>query len=174
MSEYDVLATLALGDLVSIQAARWESIRSVAVINDTTLGVGTFAVCGELDFLLLSCTNNSILTVYTPVNPVPSQVVTGVCVKEGRSRYWAPNSPAISGGMGELHWRVVKVSNQGAPAVLIWRGGELTVFWAQWQTETGKVLFDRLNKPTDEILVKRYAAQLPTPGLELGSATSFG
>jgi hypothetical protein len=159
------LGSLHLGDAVQIPGRGWLSVRCLVQIGGAPAAVEAFAVCGELELLLLSSPGSSILTCYTPVDPVPAQVLSGKAVVEGRSRFWAPHLPGMGSAMGECHWRVVSLPGGGAPAVLVWRGEELTVFWATWQVDSSELDWEKMPRPEGhEIPVQRYTAvAVPDP-----------
>lgn len=133
MTSYDAyalpLADLELGDIVVLPDGRAMTVRSRVTLPQPVGSMAGFVIAGELEILLSSPSSAAEpIGVYVPVDHLPAAARYCRTVVEGAARYWAPHLPALGGAMGEIVYRVVEIRGQVDPAVLVYRGEELTVF----------------------------------------------
>ena len=156
------LARIELGDIISLPDGRGLTARSRVTLPQPVGSMVGFVIAGELEVLLSSPTSAAEpIGVYTPINHLPAAARHCRTVVEGTARYWAPHLPALGGAMGEIVYHVVEVRGQIDPAVLVWRGEELTVFIKATiaQPEDLRVMYmPRSND--NEVAVERHSGTL--------------
>jgi hypothetical protein len=123
------LASIELGDIVVLPDGRAMTARSRVTLPRPVGSMAGFVIAGELEVLLSSPASVSEpVGVYTPINYLPAAAQFCRTAVEGAARYWAPHLPALGGAMGEIIYRVIEIRGQVDPAVIVYRGEELTVF----------------------------------------------
>lgn len=123
------LASVALGDLVTLPDGKRMSVRSRVSLPVPEGTMAGFVILGELELLLSLPPNvRDDFGVYVPISHIPDYAADAKSVFEGVTAYWSPHLPALSAAMGELAWRVLKVRNRLDPIVLVYRGSEMVVF----------------------------------------------
>lgn len=165
---YTPLATVALGDIVSLPDGRDYTARGRVSLPQPVGSMAGFIIGGELDVLLsLPPSVRTPISVYVPTSELPEYArgQRSRCVYEGAIRYWAPHLPAVSGAMGELLYRVLEVRGQIDPIVLIYRGSELIVFVRSTDVYPFDIRVVAMDRGVDnEVDVTRYAAVvMPQP-----------
>jgi hypothetical protein len=168
----ELLATLSLGDVVTLPDGRPLTIRACVPLEAPVRSMGGFALAGELSALLsVAPTPGSPVLVYLPGRLHPGARTRAE--REGAARYWAPHLPGTTGAMGELLWRVVTVEGHVDPAVIVFRGSEVIPFLRTGEAHPGDLHIMRLRRDAGvDVDVDRTAAVVvpygsPVPASDL-------
>lgn len=164
-AELHPLARSELGDLVTLPDGRSLSVRARVSLPSPEGSMAGFLILGELE-LLLSMPHrlHAPFGVYIPISYLPDYAADAKSVFEGVTSYWSPHLPAISGAMGELAWRVLRVRNRLDPLVLVYRGQEMVVFVKASEASSGDVSVRFMPRTRDnEHEVTRQSALVGSP-----------
>jgi hypothetical protein len=157
------IASLALGDIVTLADGRSLTVRAHVAL---TLPVGVmagFILLGEMELLLsVPAIAGAPFAVYLPVERFPSSPQHARSAAEGATRYWSPHLPALGQAMGEVFYRVVEVRGTTDPVVIVYRGPEAIVFVRSgftWGGELDIVAMPR-DPANEDVDVVRHAADV--------------
>jgi hypothetical protein len=159
------LAGSALGDLVTLPDGRGLSVRARVSLPVPEGSMAGFVILGELELLLsLPPLLGAPFSVYVPISYLPEYAADAKSVFEGVTSYWSPHLPAVSGAMGELAWRVLRVRNRLDPLVLVYRGPEMVVFVKASEAAAGDVHVRFMSRTGDnDVAVARQSALVGSP-----------
>jgi hypothetical protein len=154
------LAKVALGDLVTLPDGRRLTARARVSLPVPEGTMAAFIICGELEVLLsLPTTRSAPVSVYVPIPYLPEGARTAKVVFEGVTSYWAPHLPGLTGAMGELTFRVLRVRNTLDPVVLVYRGSEPIVFVKASEADLSDLHVQFMPRSADnDVNVTRHSA----------------
>ena len=162
----DTFGALALGDILEMPDGRRMSVRAYErQLAVTVGGIGGFVLAGEIgpECTLLGLPGDPgvAVSLYAPMENVPSWARDASERVEGVVSYWASHLPGLAGAMGELGYKVFSVRGQIEPMIILWRGKEMVVFVKGGSASANAFSVARLERSADvNVEVTRYSAQL--------------
>ena len=158
------LASLSLGDLITLQDGSSHSVRAHASWTSPIKDIVGFVLLGEMRLILDIPASGRAVDVYIPSDRTPDDPSHLSSQAQGLVRYWAPHLPPVSGAMSELSYRLLTTPMRIDPVFILYRQGEAIIFVKSGQIPFGSLRTDRLDKRSIETPVDRYSASLaPAP-----------
>lgn len=158
------LASLALGDLITLPDGSSHSVRAHASWSVPIKDILGFVLLGEMRLILDIPASGRAVDVYIPADRTPDDPAHLTSQAQGLVRYWAPHLPPVSGAMSELSYRLLTTPIRIDPVFVLYRQGEAVIFVKSGQIPFHSLRTDRLDLRNAEAQAPRYSASLtPAP-----------